>query len=420
MLRMKSASSTRLRITTSLAFATVLVWFLLGVANPAGRRLTHGFGAYYSASRLLATGELSARVYDPDYFRSQVREDSHGEFEDIYHPNPPTTTLMFWPLSFLPIETARAIWTAGNVFLLLGGLGLLVIAFARPVTLESFLVVFALGMLFQPVVQNFYYGQAYVLLFFLLSLAAVAFSRGMAGVGGSALALVFLLKTAGMPLLLLLTWQKRWRYLAWLLALLMTVVLLTLPLFPLSMWRAYRQSVPEAINGPWVCVTAYQTTRSLLCHLFTFRGSWNPDPVADLPWLSAGLFVILAAVTMVAILARARRRPTAGFMAVLAWSVVFAPIGEQHHHTLMLVPLAWLILEGIADPPARRIGLLVLPLAVAGYLLPFPVNHPQLQAGWCALLAYPRAYAAWLVLLWTSYRLWAQTEQPLQNRRQPV
>ena len=396
-------------------FLLIAVWFVMRVVAPSAQRLTHGYGAYYSASRLLAEGRLSAAIYDPDYFRPQVRRDSDGQADDIYNANPPTTALLLLPLAPLPSESARLIWTVLNLLLLFGGLALLLFTFSRSTSLGHALGIFALAMLFQPVVQNFYFGQAYILIFFLLAVAAIAFHRRRSALGATSLGLALLLKTAGTPLLLLLVWQKRWRYLALLIALTLLVLLVTLPLFPLDMWLAYRQLLPEATGGPWVCVTAYQTTRSLLCHLFTFRREWNPTPVAHLPLLASTLLLLLGGLTLLAIFVRASKRPTVAFLGMIAWSVLFAPIGEQHHHTVMLIPLTWLIVSrpsyaaGAFSQWASRLGLALL---LAFYFVPFDVNHPAFQQGWRALVAYPRLYGGWLVLLLCFQRLW----EPVQSR----
>lgn len=386
----------------ALCIVTAL-WFSGWALYPAARTLTHGFGAYYSAARLLRQGRLSAQVYDPAFFRPVVREDSHGLADDIYSANPPTTSLLFWPLSFLSIETARVIWTAANAAMLLGGLALLVFTFtpgsaARGPTLAA---VFALGMLFQPVLQNIRFGQAYLLIFLLLALATAGLQRERPGAGGGALAVALCLKTAGWALLPFLAWQRRWRYLAWTLTVAAAILLLTLPFFPLSMWASYLRLLGETGSSPSTCATAYQTARSFLCRLFVFDETWSGSPLADLPWLATAILVALAGLTLAANFRLARRDETAAFLAMIIWGTIFAPLGEQHHHTPLLIPLTWLVASWHTEPPARRppraakiAGL----AAILLYLLPFPIGQPPFESGGWVLLAYPRLYAAWLLL----------------------
>jgi hypothetical protein len=387
------------RLAAYLFFAAAALWFSLGVVRPAAERLTHGFGAYYAAARLLLDGRMSAQIYDPDYFRPLVRAATHGQAEDIFNANPPTTTLLFAPLAPLTVEMARRVWMVLSALLLLAGLGLLVWVFGGRPFAPTLALVGGVGLLFQPVASNFEFGQAYALLFFLLSVATAAFVRQRDAVGGLALAVALLLKPAAAILLLVLLWVRRWRFIALTVGVAAATVLLTLPVFPLSMWRAYGQLLAEAGRGPWVCVTAYQTSRSLLCHLLRYDAFWNPQPVADAPWLATALYLLLGLVTLAAILALGRRRPVAAFVAAVAWSVLLAPLGEQYHHIPMLIPTTWLIVKwqhGRLPGQSARLALL---LGVLLYVMPYPFLHPRLNEGWMALLAYPRLAAGWLILL---------------------
>lgn len=386
-------------MVAGLAFGLIMAWFGVTVLYPAAGRQTGGFGAYYTSSRLLINGQISAAIYDAAYFRPLVEADSGGATGDIYNANPPTTSLMLAPLAFLSSAEARLIWSWLNLLLLLGGLGGLVWAFAGRPDLLTYLAVGATGLLFQPVIENFRYGQAYVLLFLLLSLAAVAFQRDRPSAGGIALALMLILKTAGWPLLLLLAWRRQWRYLAWTFGAAGLIILLALPWLPLAMWQSYRQLLPQVIGSPLVCVTPYQTTRSFLCHLFAPQIDWSQAPVLALPWTATAVFTLLALVTLAINWRLAARDPLAAFMSFVAWSILFAPLGEQHHHVVMLVPIVWLLLlwrDGRLDSRLVRAGLI---LVLVFYIVPFPVHWPQWQTDRLALLAYPRLYGAWLTLL---------------------
>jgi hypothetical protein len=386
--------------------AAITIWFFSRVLYPASQTLTHGFGAYYSAARLLQSGQFSAQVYDPAYFRPIVRADSHQQADDIYFANPPTTSLMLWPLSFLPIETARFIWTLANALMLWGGLALLVLNFAPQFNLPTFALLITLGMLFQPVVENIRLGQAYLLIFLLLTMAVAGWSKTVDPgairlkitdtLSGTALALALTLKTAGWALLPLLAWQRRWRILAWTIIIGGTILLLTLPLFWLPMWQRYWQLLNEANNSPQTCAAAYQTTRSLLCHLFVFEPPWSPSPVINRPWLAPILLICLALFTFILNLKLSRQQEIPAIMATLAWGVIFAPLGEEYHHTVMLIPLGWLVIN---RQSLQKSGWSILLAAILLYLIPLPPNQAQWHNNWWALLVYLRLYGAWLTLL---------------------
>jgi len=369
----------------------IAFWFVTQTLYPASQTLTHGFGAYYSAARLLRTGQFSAQVYDPTYFRPIVRADSRQQADDIYHANPPTTSLMLWPLSFLSIENARLIWTVVNAVLLFGGLILLLFTFSPRPTLPVLALLASLGMLFQPALENIRLGQAYLLIFALFSIAVTAWSKLAKSnpLGGAALALALVLKTAGWALLPVLIWQRRWRRLFWTVSVIGVILVMALPLFPPPVWQRYGQLLTETGSSAATCAAAYQTTRSLLCHLFVFDPVWSQTPLINLPWLAVILLISLALLTLGFILTFARRNEPLALIAALAWGVIFAPLGEQYHHTVMLIPLSWLILHWDRLNNFNR-GCLIT--AVCLYLLPLPGQNGLI------LLAYPRLFGAWLTL----------------------
>ncbi|NJN95705.1 MAG: DUF2029 domain-containing protein [Anaerolineales bacterium] len=392
-------------------FTTIIItiWFVTQTLYPASQALTHGFGAYYSAARLLQMGQFSAQVYDPAYFRPIVRTDSHRQADDIYHANPPTTSLMLWPLSFVSIENARLIWTLSNALLLFGGLALLLFAFSPRPTLPMAALLASLGMLFQPALENIRLGQAYLLIFGLLALAVVAWSKWgkTAPLGGAALALALVLKTAGWALLPVLFWQRQWRRLWWAVGVVGVILIMTLPLFPPPLWQRYGQLLNETSRSAATCAAAYQTTRSLLCRLFVFDSVWNQTPLANLPWLASILLISLALLTLGFILTLARRNETLALIAALAWGVIFAPLGEQYHHTVMLIPLSWLILRWDRLNWFSQ-GCLIA--AVFLYISPLPGSNEN-----GLLLAYPRLYGAWLTLAALFPRLEIRDSSNLQS-----
>lgn len=337
-------------------------------------------------------GQFSAQVYDPAYFRPIVRADSHQQADDIYNANPPTTSLLLWPLSFVSIENARLIWTLTNALLLFGGLALLLFAFSPRPTLPITTLLASLGMLFQPALENIKLGQAYLLIFALLSLSVAAWSKwGKADpLGGIALALALILKTVGWALLPVLLWQRQWQRLIWTAGVTGIILIMTLPLFPLPLWQKYGQLLTETSRSTATCAAAYQTARSLLCRLFVFDPTWSQAPLANLPWLASLLLISLALLTLGIILTFSRRDETQALVAALAWGVIFAPLGEQYHHTVMLIPLSWLILHWSR---LNRFSRICLVAAVCLYILPFPGQYGD----WTPL-AYPRLYGAWLTL----------------------
>lgn len=387
------------------AFIASATWFNLQILGAASDSLTYGFSAYYSASRLLQSGEISPAIYSPEYFIPIVQDDSQGQVNDIYNANPPTTSLMFLPLSFLSIEQARLAWSWLNILFLILGLVLLLWSFGVPFHGRKiwtiWFIILSYSLLFQPVVRNFTYGQAYVLIFFLISITTAAFfkNKPAAGIG---LALSLLLKTAGWPLLIMLLWLRKSRHLAWVIGSGLLIFLITLPVFSPAMWLAYARLLLRVGRSPLVCVPAYQTTRSWLCHLFAPDIIWQDALGTDItiPTPATITFFALAGLFLILILKLAQKRPKPAFIATICWSVVFLPLGESHHHTVMLIPLVWFVATWAGQSSFTR---LIIILGAYCYLITIQVNADQLQSGPEALFSYPYQAGAWLIfsaILW--------------------
>ena len=72
--------------------------------------VTHGFVSYYTASRLLVSGELGPRAYDDQWFGEQVKQHTDSNVREIFIPNPPTMAVMALPVAGLDAGHARAAW----------------------------------------------------------------------------------------------------------------------------------------------------------------------------------------------------------------------------------------------------------------------------------------------------------------------
>ncbi len=428
-----STITTRLPLRAWRRGLTAILWLavLLAGANfahqvivPAENQLTHGFAAYYTASRLLLAGQFDARAYDNAWFEAQTQVAMNGEASDIYNVNPPSTAWMMVGLAALSPHAARIAWTLGNLALMVATLALLGWELGLGGIGLSLLALIALG--FTPISENFRLGQAYILLLFLYTLALRGFLRGENWLLGLSLALLLMLKSAGWPLLLLLLLQRRWRALGFTLAGIALILVGGLPWIGLDSWRAYVLALPDIGRGPWTASIFYQTTNSLWQHLFRYDPQWNPGAVADLPALAAVLALLSAGAALAVTMWCARRdRPLdLVFAAFVTLAVLLAPVGEQHHHTVLLLPLAVVLARIGQAGPSRPTIAQWLEWALAAVALILLAKYVDLRnaetVGWGALLSYPRVYGTWLLWAWLMLRLKVEDREWRATDRQPL
>lgn len=417
--------SRRLSLLLTLALLGVALLLLARTVWNTSGELSHGYAAYYTSARLILDGADPVRFYDNRWFMEWTLELGFGDTPDIYNINPPTTALMLLPIAWLAPETADIVWNILNVALLAGALWLIVAALeaagyplrSRPTLLLALL---AFAAIFNPVYMNFQYGQAYVLMLFLLCAALLAFVRGWDARLGGSLALMLTLKSAGTLLWLVLLLDRRWRSLGFGLGGVLLIVLLAAPLLGLRVWWEYALWLPSLFDQPWTGVTAYQTTSSLIHHLFKFDARFSPDPLVDLPWLASPLSMLMTLTLLGAAVAAgwlvARDLPIAQgrllrFSMISALMIAVQPVGEEHSYAVLLPAVLIALVVAVDAAPGVRRGLMVSTAALGALLtaVPLPFLDSALVFGWRAFLAYPKLYG---VLLVTTSLAVAQVAEP--------
>lgn len=406
------------------------------VALPAART-NGGFASYYTAAYVLAREPLAMpRVYDDAWFAAKLNQVALPGIYDVFLYNTPTMSLIMLPLVGLGSMPVQLIWPLLGLPLLLGGLALLARALALPARWG--LLAMPACLLYAPVTENIRAGQVYLLLFFLLCAAfwALAARTTPAGdtpqrlrvshnlLAGLALGLMLVLKTAGAWLWPLLLVGRRWRALGWAAVCAAGVALATLPWIGVATWRMYLVQMAGLGRDAKRYVTAYQTVTSLFGHVFVFDARWSPAPIANLPGLASALTLAVTLATLLLSAWWARLNDDRRAVRVLSLALCTAlivtntPFAEGYHYTLALPALLaalWWAWHAQASRPMWAV------LALAGLLIsaPLPYKSERVQAGWLALLAYPRVYGAYLLWGWLAGALARAKASQRANARIP-
>ena len=410
----------------------VLASYCLMVVVPACRHpSTNGFAAYYTAARiLLETPHDLKRVYDNPWFQQRIDAFGFDHVLDIYNIQPPTMGLMFAPIAWMSPARARLVWIVCSVGFWWLGLTLLGEALAlRPGRVDPRLRLAALTSAYVPLTDNLHRGQAYALLFFLLC-AAVHFALhpnvGRRWLAGVPLGFMLVLKMAGLWFWPFLLVARRWRIVLAATATALAVAIFAAPVIGGQPWRRYLEELPRLGSDPVRYVTADQTVTSLTGHLFVFDPRWNPAPAANLPPLALGLSLAITALALV-VSARLQRLASQQREArALSWGLLTAlcvsltPIAESYHYLLVLpavvIAFWWAARRGVSRSSWTALGLAVLLLVT-----PFRLyGYRSLQAGWLALLAYPRLYGAFALWGWLARALHRYEVDERRSSRRPA
>jgi hypothetical protein len=316
----------------------------------------------------------------------------------------PTTALVFLPIANFDYKTAKIIWTIFNILFLTVAIGLII----SRMKLEGIWLplVFIILFSFQPLYANISFGQVYILIFCLLVLAWFAYESGNEKLLGIIIGLVFIFKTAGAFLLILLALKKKWRSLRWFFAVALFLFVVTLPIFGVDSWLAYLNKLLDYSSSPTLSVTAYQTIHSFFHHLFVFDVKWNSEPLINLPLLgkSMSLFFTLIILTVTIIFAIKSKKSEIIFGSFIIVGIILSPPSIDYHYMLMLIPILILLNWLIKNPsPFMWVFFAISFLLIAASL---PYISPNITSGHWALFAYPKLYGAlglWFLSLRVSY-----------------
>lgn len=382
----------------TIVWAAGLLVLAAYVLRVAVGRTTHGFIAYYAAARLLVAGHLGPWVYDDAWFMGYVQDLTGTRVLEIFGPNTPTMALLALPVSFLGPSGARHLWLAASLFgLALGSAALVGHAIRRDERVPAAFV--ALLLLSPAVFANLRTGQAYLVVFGALTAAALCLVRHDDARAGVLIGLALLLKSSGLPLLVLLVVKRRVRsVVAAVLVGAAGAALLTLWVDP-GIWLRYLAYVWEFVQRPSTSVSAYQTTRGLFRHLCIGDPEWNPAAAAKCATAATVVpSLLIASAVVITIRAAAGARTELWVAAGVCLSVLAVPIAEEHEFALLGLPMMF-ALQARARA-ARREGVSnwwPWLLFAALFVVPLDYTAFRFTAGWSALAAYPRLYAAWLL-----------------------
>ena len=344
------------------------------------------FVTHYTLAHLLAEGKDLASSYDDPWFEAQTALVTPG-VTDI-NVNPPTTALLLLPLAALSYTGARIAWTAVSVVLLAVSIVWLVREAALPGAWGLAFVGFALT--YQPVIADFRFANAYVLVLALTVAAWHGYRTGNDRLLGAALALMLAVKLAGGLLWLLALSERRWRAVAWGAAVAASIAVGSLPWLGVHAWRADAGALASAVRRPESAVTAYQSVSGFFRHLFAPDPAWNPAPLFSAPALASlgGWVALLAVIGAGLWVARSHPGDDRVFAAFVIAGVVISPMSLDYTYSALLLPaavaLAWVRERG---SPWTWVLVFAAVLPIAAYL---PYWSPRLANGAWALLAYPK------------------------------
>jgi hypothetical protein len=386
----------------------------------AWQSLNTDFPNYYLTARLLREGYNTDRLYEWIWIQRQkdrVGIEKTDQPVVAFVPLTPFSSLVVWPLTYWAPLTAKHIWIVLNL-LLLGAVAVLL----HSLTGLAWRRISLLMVLCFPLHRNLLYGQYYILLLLLITLALWLYVRQKRVSAGLLLGIGFGLKIFPVFFLLYFLRKRDFTAAAAVLAGSIATVLTSIAAFGVALNRVYfLQVLPWALRGEGMDPynLSASSLSSLLHRLFVFEPEWNPHPLIHAPAVFATLHPLLQMLVLApAILLMVPRdmRPKQvrlEWAALLVAVLAISTLPASYHFTLLILPVAIIASGLIRDRSYRALAvLLILYLGVC-----FPLWRTGLSDS-TVVLAAPRLYFMILLCLFSYWLLWRERGHDLKFSRE--
>jgi Glycosyltransferase family 87/WD40-like Beta Propeller Repeat len=381
-------------------------YFFVHALPAAWKTLNTDFPNYYLTARLAREGVDTSRVYEWVWLQ---RQKDHREIDQAVVglvPITPVSTLAVWPLTGMQPLVAKRVWLLLNMAMLVG-----VAVLLRGMTRLPWRRIALVAALSVPLEKNFLYGQYYVLLLFVLTLACWCYVRQRRFAAGVLVGVGFGLKLFPVLYLGYFLRKRDWRALAGGVVGCVGSAVISVAVFG---WQVNRvlvvQVLPWALRGegmdPYSPSTASVAT--LLHRLFVYEPQWNPHPVVRAAWMLAVLLPVLQTVVFAPALLLARpgdERPgrlELEWSAVLIGSLAISTLPAGYHFTLLILPVC-LMWRAVEEWGGVAAGALLLGLYAA---IGFPGWQRIGAAMPWTVLSVPRLYVVMALCGLSYWMLW--------------
>jgi hypothetical protein len=355
-------------VVESAAVALIAIYFFVNVVLPLRDAPLGDFATYYATSGIWLQG---GNFYDADQL--QKFNASHAVLNGKIGPlsYPPSSVVLFAPITLLPIGQAKAVWLLFSFSLLIGAGVLLLLALRTSSAVPASPVWLALMLAYsQSLRHSLEFGQVGPLFFFLFALGLWSWTNRRSALTGVSVVLATAFKLFPAIFLGYFLWKRAWRTLVATVALGAALAVATLVVTGRELWIEYLTGVlpDSSFHRP------SNFDQSLLVFLRRINsiGGWLYDnnqldktPSLELRAVMLVISMALLALTFWIFYRFASRdalQPELEFAAVLTLMLLILPRMWEHYLMWLILPL-YLILNALANrqiPWFAQIGVVVL------------------------------------------------------------
>ncbi|WP_158790637.1 glycosyltransferase family 87 protein, partial [Granulicella sp. L60] len=369
--RFGEANGRWLRCVEWALLAVMTAYFALHAMPAAWKTLNTDFPDYYLTARLAREGNDTSRMYEWVWLQRQKDHRAIDQTVVGFVPSTPFSALAVWPLTGMQPLMAKRAWLMLNLAMVAA-----VVVLLRQMSGLAWRRIALVAALSIPLEKNFLYGQYYLLLLLVLTLACWCYVRQRRFAAGLLVGVGFGLKMFPVLYLGYFLRKRDMKAFAGGVVGCLGSAALSVGFFGWQVNRVLvRQVLPWALRGegldPYSPSTASVAT--LLHRLFVYEPQLNPHPALRAAWMLAVLLPVVQTLLFAPALLLAEpgddspRRLGLEWSAVLVGSLAISTLPAGYHFVLLILPvcLMWRTMEerwGVAG----GVGLVALYAAI-GY-----------------------------------------------------
>jgi len=342
----------RWKIPAALWLCLALSFIFYKGVLPGWSDTSTDFNNYYSSAVLWLEGGSIHDFYDNDHFATQSKNlgiESGAKFA----PFPPPSVILYAPLVFWNLLTAKRIWLVINLTLLI----LLPFRLRHYFNASAFFSALILSVFFVPLASNLHFGQFYLIGTFLL-IEAVGLSQFSPRSKWPGIVIGILATVKYLPLLLTLYLfrpiEKKWRPIL-IVSLTIMIITCTFLLLDPAAYQSYFHSFSDHLNGELdgqgKFAVGFQSLDALLNLLFVFDAVENPSPIFHMPILKPILktgFTLTVILSCFWLFKKENYRLNATSISIfIIGSFLIIPASASYHFLFLLLPIflitRWLV-----------------------------------------------------------------------------
>lgn len=298
------------------------------------------FAGYYTGGRLLLEGNYMA-AYDMQSLNDNIAAAGYKTEIVSYAPFPPFTSLVFAPFVIFPMGLSKLLFNLTSAALFL----LTLVRAIRHFDISPYFALIVPLIFFIPIVNNIFFGQAYLLLYSLLLEGYLSYREKKLILSSFLWGAAILLKLFPALIFFFLLFRRKYR---WLLCLSIACgILLTLSLLinGIHSWEFYLFHIlPKVNNGelnhPFTYV--FQSAFMLFKNIFIYDALLNPHPSVNNPYAFIVVMALFKATILTTCILSTIRKKEEDLRSFATWitaSILLSPNGSSYSLILLLIPL---------------------------------------------------------------------------------